>query len=53
MNRLGIVYPDAGVSYPAIWWTLALVGGLAAILVVVAFTDDSAKSASSAEAAEG
>ncbi|MDG1359743.1 MAG: MFS transporter [Phycisphaerales bacterium] len=46
-NRLGIVYPDAGVGYPAIWWTLALVGALAAILVVVAFTDDSAKSASS------
>jgi nucleoside transporter len=49
VNRVGIEYPDAGVSYPAIWWTLAIVGGLAAILVVVAFTDDSAKSSSSAD----
>lgn len=31
-------------SWPAIWWTQAIMGLIAAILVCVAFTDDSAKS---------
>ena len=34
----------AAFSWPAIWWTQAILGLLAAILVCVAFTDDSAKS---------
>lgn len=49
VDWVGIVYPDTGMSYPAIWWTLALVGAASAILVIIAFTDDSAKSASSSE----
>ena len=46
---VGITFPETGTgtSYPAIWWTLAIVGALAAVLVIVAFTDDSAKSSAS------
>ena len=53
VDWFGVSYAGSDASYPAIWWTLALVGAVAAVLVIVAFTDDSAKSSQSADPETG
>ena len=47
LERMGVPFTEQGVSYEAIWWTLAIVGALSAVIVLVAFTDDSYKSSAS------
>ena len=44
LEGMGVPFFEDGISYQAIWWTLAIVGALSAVIVVVAFTDDSDKS---------
>ena len=41
---LGIEFTNSDGNYQPIWWTLAIVGGIASILVLILFTDDSNKS---------
>ena len=44
LEGFGAAPPTDGTGYEAIWWTLAIVGLLAGVLVFIAFTDDSEKS---------
>jgi MFS family permease len=44
LSSLGIEFSNSDVNYQAIWWTLAIVGAIASILVLILFTDDSNKS---------
>ena len=44
LESFGAAPPADGTGYEAIWWTLAVVGLFAGLLVFIAFTDDSDKS---------
>lgn len=50
LQSMGATIGDGEVSYQPIWWTLAIIGLVAGILVFVAFTDDSAKSSAQDQA---
>ena len=50
LSTVGVEFAQETTNYSAIWWTLAIVGAFAALLMCIAFTDDSDRSSSSSTA---